>query len=155
MATWWRRSSRSWSSLAPVMSSPFITTWPAVGSISRVSNRISVDLPEPDRPITTNTSPGRDLERDVLDRHHAARLGLQVLAREIGVRGSDDLLGAGAEDLPQAVDGERGTARRRLLVEVLMCCPPTMALAVRVERAVVAVAVERGGRRAPAGCCRG
>ena len=31
---------------------------PAVGSISRVSIRTSVDLPEPDRPITTKTSPG-------------------------------------------------------------------------------------------------
>ncbi len=31
---------------------------PAVGSMSRVSSRTSVDLPEPDRPITTNTSPG-------------------------------------------------------------------------------------------------
>ena len=40
------------------MSSPFITTLPAVGSISRVSRRTSVDLPEPDRPMTTNTSPG-------------------------------------------------------------------------------------------------
>ncbi len=35
-----------------------MTTWPEVGSISRVRQRTSVDLPEPDRPITTNTSPG-------------------------------------------------------------------------------------------------
>ena len=41
-----------------VMSSPYSSTVPAVGSISRVSRRTSVDLPEPDRPITTNTSPG-------------------------------------------------------------------------------------------------
>jgi hypothetical protein len=32
---------------------------PAVGSIRRISVRTSVDLPEPDRPITTNTSPGQ------------------------------------------------------------------------------------------------
>ena len=41
-----------------VTSSPSMTTSPAVGSISRVRQRTSVDLPEPDRPITTKTSPG-------------------------------------------------------------------------------------------------
>jgi hypothetical protein len=35
-----------------------ISTLPAVGSMSRVRQRTRVDLPEPDRPITTNTSPG-------------------------------------------------------------------------------------------------
>ena len=39
------------------MSVPWNTTWPLVGSISRVRHRTSVDFPEPDRPITTNTSP--------------------------------------------------------------------------------------------------
>ena len=41
-----------------VMSSPYSWTMPEVGSISRVSSRTSVDLPEPERPITTKTSPG-------------------------------------------------------------------------------------------------
>ena len=41
------------------MSCPPIVTLPWVGSISRVSSRTSVDLPEPESPITTNTSPGR------------------------------------------------------------------------------------------------
>ena len=40
------------------MSSPLSSTEPAVGSMSRVRQRTSVDLPEPDRPITTKTSPG-------------------------------------------------------------------------------------------------
>ena len=40
------------------MSCPFITMVPWVGSISRVSSRTSVDLPEPESPITTKTSPG-------------------------------------------------------------------------------------------------
>ncbi len=40
------------------MSSPLTSTLPAVGSIRRVRHRTRVDLPEPDRPITTNTSPG-------------------------------------------------------------------------------------------------
>ena len=36
---------------------------PAVGSISRVSSRTSVDLPEPESPITTKTSPGATSKR--------------------------------------------------------------------------------------------
>ena len=40
------------------MSIPLRVTVPLVGSMSRVSNRTRVDLPEPDRPITTKTSPG-------------------------------------------------------------------------------------------------
>ena len=39
-------------------SRPSTSIDPAVGSISRISVRTSVDLPEPERPITTNTSPG-------------------------------------------------------------------------------------------------
>ncbi len=57
--TRWRRSSRSSSELAPVTSWSPIRTVPAVGSISRISVRTSVDLPEPDSPMTTNTSPGQ------------------------------------------------------------------------------------------------
>ncbi len=53
-----RRSSRSRDGDAVRMSSPLTSTLPAVGSISRVRHRTSVDLPEPDRPMTTNTSPG-------------------------------------------------------------------------------------------------
>ena len=53
-----RRVSSSALSDIAVMSSPYSLTVPAVGSISRVSSRTSVDLPEPERPITTNTSPG-------------------------------------------------------------------------------------------------
>src|SRR4051812_37710339 len=40
------------------MSWPRMDNCPAVGSINRVRQRTRVDLPEPDRPITTNTSPG-------------------------------------------------------------------------------------------------
>ena len=43
---------------APVMASPPIEISPWVGSISRVSMRTRVDFPEPESPITTNTSPG-------------------------------------------------------------------------------------------------
>src|SRR3546814_13509909 len=43
------------------MSVPSIRTSPAVGSISRFSMRTSVDLPEPDRPITTKISPASTL----------------------------------------------------------------------------------------------
>src|SRR5450755_827356 len=51
-----RSSRRRWASALP-MSSPSRSTSPAVGSISRVRQRTRVDLPLPDRPITTNTSP--------------------------------------------------------------------------------------------------
>src|SRR5215218_769603 len=53
-----RRSSRSDFSLAWTTSSPWNQISPAVGSIRRVRHRTRVDLPEPDRPITTKTSPG-------------------------------------------------------------------------------------------------
>lgn len=54
-----RRSSRSSTAPASRMSSPCRRICPAVGSTSRVRHRMSVDLPEPDNPMTTNTSPGR------------------------------------------------------------------------------------------------
>ena len=44
-------------SSAAVTSRSPIRTVPAVGSMSRVRQRTSVDLPLPDRPMTTNTSP--------------------------------------------------------------------------------------------------
>ena len=50
---------------AAVTSSPSISTWPAVGSTRRDRQRTSVDLPEPERPMTTNSSPSADGERDV------------------------------------------------------------------------------------------
>lgn len=41
------------------MSRPLTRTWPKLGSISRLSSRISVDLPEPDRPMMQKISPRR------------------------------------------------------------------------------------------------
>ena len=55
----WRRSCRSPSCVAAHTSLPSISIWPAVGSISRMSVRTSVDLPEPERPMTTKISPGQ------------------------------------------------------------------------------------------------
>ena len=51
------RISRRRESLTLVMSSPSISSSPAVGSLSRLIIRSTVDLPEPERPITTNISP--------------------------------------------------------------------------------------------------
>ena len=56
--TVWRRSSRSSDWSAAMTSCPVMWMLPAVGSIRRISVRTRVDLPEPDRPMTTNTSPG-------------------------------------------------------------------------------------------------
>ncbi len=52
-----RRRARRSRSLSWLMSWPSTTIWPLVGSISRLSRRTSVDLPEPDRPMMTKTSP--------------------------------------------------------------------------------------------------
>ena len=56
MAKRCRRRSRSAFGPACPMSSPSKSTWPAVGSTSRVRQRTNVDLPEPESPITTKTS---------------------------------------------------------------------------------------------------
>ena len=52
-----RRSSRRRLFDACKTFSPSMKTSPAVGSIKRVKHRTSVDLPEPERPMTTKTSP--------------------------------------------------------------------------------------------------
>ena len=96
------------------MSSPSSRTSPAVGSMSRVRQRISVDLPEPDRPITTNTSPGRTSKRDVADGDVGAGGEPQLVTRQLGERRADDLVLAGAEDLPQALDRDRRLVGRLL-----------------------------------------
>ena len=53
---------------------------------------------------------GRHVEGDVADADDVAGLLLQLLAREVGLVGADDLVGARAEDLPQPLDVERGRA---------------------------------------------
>ena len=59
----------------PSMSSPSMSTWPAVGSMSRLRQRTSVDLPEPDRPITTKTLAFGHVEADVAHGQHVAAPG--------------------------------------------------------------------------------
>ena len=59
---WRRKASRSRIDSVR-MSTPSMTISPSVGSISRLRWRISVDLPEPDRPITTKISP-RSTDRE-------------------------------------------------------------------------------------------
>jgi hypothetical protein len=43
---------------AAITSWPTISIFPAVGSMRRMSVRTRVDLPEPESPMTTKTSPG-------------------------------------------------------------------------------------------------
>ena len=71
-----------------VTSRPAIAIVPAVGSISRISVRTRVDLPEPERPMTTNTSPGHTWKRDVAHGRDAARLLAQLGARAARPRAS-------------------------------------------------------------------
>ena len=75
--------------------------------------RTSVDLPEPERPMTTNTSPGQTSKRHVPDGGDAAGLLAQLAAGEVGVRAADDPLRVRAEDLPHAVARISGTRGRR------------------------------------------
>ena len=50
-----RRNSRSWPGLMARTSSPSMSTSPEVGSMSRLTWRMSVDLPDPDSPMITWT----------------------------------------------------------------------------------------------------
>ena len=58
MASSLRRTARRASSSMAVTSRPLSQTWPAEGSISRLMQRIRVDLPQPESPMTTKSSPG-------------------------------------------------------------------------------------------------
>ena len=72
---------------------------------------------------------GRDLERDVADADDVAGLLLEVLAGQVGLLGTDDLVGPGAEDLPQVLDanrrfvGELTVVSSVVLAVVVMGCP--------------------------------
>ena len=85
-------------------------TAPAVGSIRRVRQRISVDLPLPDSPMTTKTSPGGDVEVDLAHGDDVAGAGLQLAAGKVGGRRPDDALRARPEHLPQPPHGDRARA---------------------------------------------
>ena len=52
-----RRSARNCPLVRLLMSVPSTRMRPAEGSINRLSRRTSVDLPEPDKPMTTKISP--------------------------------------------------------------------------------------------------
>ena len=112
---------RRWSALR--MSSPSSRTSPAVGSISRVRQRTSVDLPLPDRPMTTKTSPGRTSNEHVADGDRRAGLAPQLVARQVGVRRPDRSCARPARR-PSRGCGPRGSAWSR---------------ASRVGRSIVAV----------------
>ena len=84
-----RRSSRSFSWLALRMSSPSSRTSPAVGSMRRVMQRTSVDLPLPDRPMTTKTSPGQTSNETSRRATIEPVLRAQLVPRQVGVRRAD------------------------------------------------------------------
>ncbi len=58
MLIFFDRTSRSARALSAVRSWPSNRTWPAVGSRSPSDTRRRVDLPDPDRPMTTKIWPG-------------------------------------------------------------------------------------------------
>ena len=55
---------------------------------------------------------GPDLDRDVPDGDHAARLGAQLAARQVDVLGAEQPLAVRAEDLPDPLARESAVARR-------------------------------------------
>ena len=83
---------------------------PAVGSISLISGRTRVDLSEPERPITTKTSPGQTSNDTSAHRDDAAGLRAQLLPWEGGVGRADDAVGVWAEDLPDPVRADQRLA---------------------------------------------
>ena len=121
------RRSRSLPASAVRMSSPSNVTAPEVGSISRVRQRTSVDLPEPDRPITTNISPGATSK--LTSRTAAVQPVRSISSRLLNaqqLRRARHLLGLRTEDLPQ-VRSPRSQARSSLVV-----CRSAVAVTVRV-----------------------
>ena len=84
---------------------PSNSTLPEVGSISRDRQRSSVDLPEPDRPMTMKISPWRTSRSTRA--HRADEPGLGELGRRrLAVCGAMKPAGVGAEDLPDVAAGE-------------------------------------------------
>ena len=80
---------------------------PAVGSISRVRHRTSVDLPEPDRPMTTKTSPGETSK--FTSRTAAVHPVRSISSRRVRPHSSSELrhlVGLRPEHLPQPAHGD-------------------------------------------------
>ena len=75
-----------------------------------MSVRTSVDLPDPDRPMTTNTSPGQISIVTSLTATTVPGLLAELGARQVGVRRADDLVGLRAEQLPDALGAEQRLA---------------------------------------------
>ena len=79
-----------------ITSRPSISIAPAVGSISRISVRTSVDLPEPESPMTTKTSPGQTSSETSLTATTLPVFARSSAAREVDVLGADEALGVAA-----------------------------------------------------------
>ena len=106
-----RRNASSSRIERPSTSTPSMRISPSVGSISRLRWRISVDLPEPDRPITTKVSP-RSTEIETSSRASTFLVFARSSSLLIPARTScERLLRRGAEDLgemPCLDQGHRG-----------------------------------------------
>ena len=102
---WSRRSSVRRLSERFVMSVPAISTMPAVGLSRPARMCISVDLPEPDGPITAANWPGGDVEGDAAQGIDGG-VALAVAAGD--VTGGDDGGGGRRSCGPQASRVQRG-----------------------------------------------
>ena len=79
-----RRSLLTSAALLLVISSSSMRMWPALGVSSRLMQRSIVDLPEPDGPRTTTTSPGQTLRFTSLSTSVSSKLLLRCSMRTIG-----------------------------------------------------------------------
>jgi hypothetical protein len=96
----WRLRSMSWRSLISVTSAPSMTICPAVGSTSREMQRTRVDLPLPERPMTTKVSPCCTSVAGAL---------LHLLARQRGIEVAQDALRVAPEHLPQVAAADQSS----------------------------------------------
>ena len=103
------RTARRWPRRACRCSRAPMKISPAVGSISRLRWRTSVDLPEPLRPMTQKISPGRTV-RDVGHADDTAVAFADLVLARAAFGGGECGGFVGAEDLPEmpAVDGGVG-----------------------------------------------
>ena len=92
---------------------------PAVGSIRRMSVRTSVDLPEPESPMTTNTSPGQTSSETSLTATTHPVFARSSARGRVGVRRADEPFAVRSEDLPDPLGADR---RRARAVDAVLRC---------------------------------
>ena len=115
-----RRNALISASASPTTSTSPISTFPAVGSIRRLTQRTKVDLPLPDNPMTTNVSRASDAQVDVVQADGVPGVGENLILAGPVLHPCQHLPRPGAEYLVQILDfyvaGPRRGARAAAVV---------------------------------------